>query len=80
MEGNLQSVQEVTRMEKTQNRGLTLCPIDVLSGSDDEAPEDLGLSTTLSIYLREDSWDIFSWWNPSPLSPPQERSTYKMIP
>ena len=56
MEGNLQSVQEVARMEVTQNRGLTLCPIDVLS--DDETPEDLGLGTSLSIHLREDSWDI----------------------
>ena len=26
--------------------------------SDDETPEDLGLSTSLSIHLREDSWDI----------------------
>ena len=53
MEGNLQSVLKVT-----QNRGLTLCPIDVLSDSDDETPEDLELSTSLSIHLREDSWDI----------------------
>ena len=29
MEGNLQSVFKVARMEMTQNRGLTLCPIDV---------------------------------------------------
>ena len=60
MEGNLQSVFKVARMEVTQNRGLTLCPIDVLSGSDDETPEDLGLSSSLSIHLhvREDSWDI----------------------
>ena len=60
MEGNLQSVLKVVRMEVTQNRGLTLCPIDVLSDSDDETLEDLGLSTSLSIHLhvREDSWDI----------------------
>ena len=58
MEGNLQSVLKVARMEVTQNRGLTLDPIDVSSDSDDETPEDLGLSTSLSIYLREDSWDI----------------------
>ena len=58
MEGNLQSVLKVARMEVTQNRGLTLCPTDVLSDSDDETPEDLGLSTSLSIHLREDSWDI----------------------
>ena len=47
-------------MEVTQNRGLTLCPIDVLSGSDDETPEDLGLSSSLSLHLhvREHSWDI----------------------
>ena len=38
MEGNLQSVFKVARMEVTQNGGLTLCPIDVLSGSDDETP------------------------------------------
>ena len=54
MEGNLQSVLKVARMEVTQNRGLTLCPTDVLSDSDDETPEDLGLSTSLSIHLRED--------------------------
>ena len=58
MEENLQSVLKVARMEVTQNRGLTLCPIDVLSDSDDETPEDLGLSTSLSIHLREDLWDI----------------------
>ena len=58
MEGNLQSLLKVARMEVTQNRGLTLCPTDVLSDSDDETPEDLGLSTSLSIHLREDSWDI----------------------
>ena len=51
----------------TQNRGLTLCPIDVLSDSDDETPEDLGLSTSLSIHLREDSWDISPG---GPLVPP----------
>ena len=55
MEGNLQSVLKVMRMEVTQNRGLTLCSIDVLSDSD---AEDLGLSTSLSTHLREDSWDI----------------------
>ena len=54
MEGNLQSVLKVAIMEVTQNRGLNLCPIDVLSDSDDETPEDLGLSTSLSIHLRED--------------------------
>ena len=60
MEGNLQSVLKVARMEVTQNRGLTLRPIDVLSGSDDKTPEDLGLSSSLSIHLhvREDSWNI----------------------
>ena len=52
MEGSLQSVFKVARMEVTQNRGLTLCPIDVLSGSDDETPEDLGLSSSLSIHLH----------------------------
>ena len=50
MEGNLQSVHKVARMEVTQNRGLTLCPIDVLSDSDDETPEDLGLSTSFNPY------------------------------
>ena len=35
-------------MEVAQNRGLTLCSTDALSDSDDETPEDLGLSTTLS--------------------------------
>ena len=60
MEGNLQSVLKVARMEVTQDRGLTLCPIDVLSDSDEyETPEDLGLSTSLTIHLREGSWDIF---------------------
>ena len=58
MEGNLQSILKVARMEVTQNRGLTLCPIDILSDSDDETPEDLGLSTSLSIHLMEGSWDI----------------------
>ena len=52
MEGNLQSVLKVARMEVTQNRGLTLRPTDVLSDSDDETPEDLGLSTSLSIQGR----------------------------
>ena len=42
----------------TQTRGLTLCPVDVLSDSDDENPEDLGHGTSLSIHIREDSWDI----------------------
>ena len=46
-------------MELAQNRGLTLCPIDGLSDSDDETPEDLALSTSLSIYLREDSFIDF---------------------
>ena len=41
-------------MEVTQNTGLTLCPVDGLSDSDDETPEDLALSTSLSIHLRED--------------------------
>ena len=41
-------------MEVAQNRGLTICPIDALSDSDDETPEDLGLNTSLSIHLRED--------------------------
>ena len=67
MEGNLQSVLKVARMEVTQNRGLTLCPIDVLSDSDDETPEDRGLSTSLSIHLREDSWDISPGGPQSPL-------------
>ena len=71
MEGNLQSVLKVARMEVTQNRGLALCPIDVLSGSDDETPEDLGLSSSLSIHLhvREDSWGISPGGHlvPSPL-------------
>ena len=49
---------KVARMEVKQNRGLTLCPIDVLPDSDDETPEDLGLRTSLSIHLRKDSWDI----------------------
>ena len=44
-----------------QNRGLTICPIDGLSDSDDETPEDLALST--SIHLREDSFcsEKFLW-------------------
>ena len=59
MEGNLQSVLKVARIEMTQNRGLTLCPIDALSDSDDETPEDLGLSTSLSIHVREDLFISF---------------------
>ena len=59
MEGNPQSVLKVARMEVTQNRGLTLCPINALSDSDDETPEDLGLSTSLSIHPREDSFISF---------------------
>ena len=50
-----------------RSRGLTLCPIDGLSDSDNETPEDLGLSTSLSIYLREDSFIDFVPWKPSPL-------------
>ena len=46
MEGNLQPVLKVARMEVTQNRGVALCPTDVLSDSDDETPKIL------------DSWDI----------------------
>ena len=46
-----------------QNRDLTLCPIDGLSASDDETPEDLTLSTSLSIHLREDSFIDFVWGN-----------------
>ena len=56
MEGNLQSVLKMARMEVTQNRGLTLCPIDALSDSDNKTLEDLGLSTSLSIHLRKDSF------------------------
>ena len=37
-----------------QTRGLTLCPIDGLSDSNDRTPEDLVLSTSLSIHLKED--------------------------
>ena len=42
-----------------QNRGLTLCPIDGLTDSDNEIAEDLVLSTSLSIHLREDSFTDF---------------------
>ena len=68
MEGNLQSVHKVARMEVTQNRGLTLCPVDVLADSDDETPEDLGLSTSLSIHLRRTHWTflLVDPWSPLP--------------
>ena len=46
-------------MEVAQNRRLTLCAIDALSDSDDETLEDLGLSTSLSIHPREDSFIDF---------------------
>ena len=52
-------------MEVAQNRGLTLCPIDGLSDSDDGTPEDLALSTSLSIHLREDSFIDFVQRNSS---------------
>ena len=52
-------------MEVAQIRGLTLCPIDGLSDSDDEAPEDLALSTSLSVHLREDSFIDFVQRNSS---------------
>ena len=52
-------------MEVAQNRGLTLCPIDGLSDSDDETPEHLALSTSLSIHLREDSFIDFVQRNSS---------------
>ena len=53
-----QSVLEVARIEEvTQNRGLTLSSIDVLSN--DETPEDLGLGTSLSIHIREDTFISF---------------------
>ena len=52
-------------MEVAQNRGLTLCPIDGLSDSDDETPEDLALSTSLSIHPREDSFIDFIQRNSS---------------
>ena len=52
-------------MEMAQNRGLTLCPIDGLSDSDDETPEDLALSTSLSIHPREDSFIDFIQRNSS---------------
>ena len=58
MEGNLQSVLKVARMEVTQNRGLTLVQLMFFSDFDDGTPEDLGLSTSLSMHLREDSWGI----------------------
>ena len=57
-------------MEVAQNRGLTLCPIDGLSDSDNETPEDLDLSTSLSIHLREDSFIDFVQRNaPGTLAP-----------
>ena len=46
-------------MEVAQNRCLTSCPIDGLSNSDNETPEDLVLSTSISIQLREDSFIDF---------------------
>ena len=46
-------------MEVAQNRGLTLCPIDSLSDCDDETPEDLRLSTSSFIHLREGSFIDF---------------------
>ena len=52
-------------MEVAQNRGLTLRPIDGLSDSDDETPEDLALSTSLSIHPREDSFIDFIQRNSS---------------
>ena len=52
-------------MEVAQNRGLTLCPIDGLSDSDDETPENLALSTSLSIHPREDSFIDFIQRNSS---------------
>ena len=42
-----------------QNRGLTFCPVDGLSNSDNGTPDDLGLGTSLSMYLREDSFIDF---------------------
>ena len=57
-------------MEVAQNRGLTLRPIDGLSDSDNETPEDLVLSTSLSIHLREDSFIDFVQRNaPGTLAP-----------
>ena len=57
-------------MEVAQNRGLTLCPIDGLSDPDDETPEDLIHSTSLSIHLREDSFIDFVQRNaPGTLAP-----------
>ena len=50
-------------MEVAQNRGLTICPIDGLSDSDDETPEDLALST--SMHLREGSFIDFVQRNSS---------------
>ena len=57
-------------MEAAQNRGLTLCPIDGLSDPDDETPEELVLSTSLSIHLKEDSFIDFVQRNaPGTLAP-----------
>ena len=55
-------------MRVAQNRGLTLCLI--LPESDDETPEDLVLSTSLSIHLRENSFIDFVQRNaPGTLAP-----------